>query len=157
MIHEVRIVPLDGRPHLVPHIHQWKGDSLGRWEDQTLVVETTNFSDPTHNAGVSIGQPANSLALLGAHLKVVERFTRVDPDTITYEFTVDDPTTFMSLGLDLARQALGSGASGRGQRHADFHQSVGVHVDIVDEPQLENVERDLRVVDRRQHLNQASA
>ena len=94
IIHAVRIIPLDGRPHLGPHIRQWKGDSRGRWEGHTLVVETTNFSDPTHNAGLSFGQVANRIVLLGANLHVVERFTRVDADTITYEFTVDDPTTF---------------------------------------------------------------
>ena len=89
VIHAVRIIPLDGRPHLGPHIRQWKGDSRGRWEGNTLIVEATNFSDPTHNAGLY-----NRIVLLGANLHVVERFTRVDADTITYEFTVDDPTTF---------------------------------------------------------------
>ena len=94
MIHEVRIVPLDGSPHLEPTIGQWMGNSRGRWEGNTLIVDTTNFSDPTHNAGHSFAQAANRIVLLGANLHVVERFTRVDADTITYEFTVDDPTTF---------------------------------------------------------------
>jgi hypothetical protein len=82
MIHEARIIPLDGRPHLNPNIRQWLGDSRGRWEGDTLVVDTTNFSDKTNFRGS------------GAGLHVVERFTRVDADTLNYEFTVDDPTTW---------------------------------------------------------------
>ena len=78
----VRIVPLDGRPHLAPNIRQWPGDSRGRWEGDTLVVDTTNFTHKTHFGGS------------GEALHVVERFTRVDADTIRYEFTVDDPTSW---------------------------------------------------------------
>ena len=79
---QVRIVPLDGRPHLPETIRQWPGDSRGRWEGDTLVVDTTNFSHKTHFKGSSEA------------LHVVERFTRVDADTILYEFTVDDPTSW---------------------------------------------------------------
>ena len=82
MGHEVRVIPLDGRPHLPPAIHQWKGDSRGRWEGDTLVVETTNFSDK------------NSFRGSGPHMKLTERFRRVDADTLLYQFTVDDPETF---------------------------------------------------------------
>jgi hypothetical protein len=82
MIHDVRIVPLDGRPHLAQHMRSWLGDSRGRWEGDTLVVDTTNFTDKTNFRG-SRGS-----------LHVVERFTRVDQDTIRYQFTVDDPTTW---------------------------------------------------------------
>jgi hypothetical protein len=78
----VRIIPLDGRPHLPPSVRQWPGDSRGRWEGDTLVVDTTNFTHKTHFKGSSEG------------LHVVERFTRVDADTIRYEFTVDDPTSW---------------------------------------------------------------
>ncbi len=78
----VRIVPLDGRPHLPTNIRQFPGDSRGRWEGDTLVVETTNFTDKTHFRGSSEA------------LHVVERFTRVDADTILYEFTVEDPTSW---------------------------------------------------------------
>ena len=95
MIHEVRIVPLDGRLPLPPTIRQWRGDSRGRWEGATLVVETTSFSDKTNYAGAGFGHPGAPTPLLGANMHVVERLTRVDADTITYEFTVDDPTTFM--------------------------------------------------------------
>ena len=82
MGHEVRVIPLDGRPHLPPAIHQWKGDSRGRWEGDTLVVETTNFSDK------------NSFRGSGPHMRLTERFRRVDADTLLYQFTVDDPETF---------------------------------------------------------------
>jgi hypothetical protein len=81
-IHDVRIIPLDGRPHLGPNIRQLMGDSRGRWEGNTLVVDTTNFTDKTNFRGS------------GENLHVVERFTRVDEDTILYEFTVDDPATW---------------------------------------------------------------
>jgi hypothetical protein len=82
MIHDVRIIPLDGRPHLGPNIHQWLGDSRGHWEGNTLVVDTTNFTDKTAFRGS------------GENLHLIERFTRTDPDTIRYEFAVEDPTTF---------------------------------------------------------------
>ncbi len=79
MIHDVRIVPLDGRPHLGQHIRQWLGNSRGRWDGETLVVETTNFTDRTKFRGST------------PRLHLVERFTRVNADTLAYEFTVDDP------------------------------------------------------------------
>ncbi len=82
MIHDARIVPLDGRPHLPGAVRQWMGDSRGHWEGNTLVVETTNFSDKSNFRGS------------GERLHLVERFTRVDTDTIDYRFTVDDPTTW---------------------------------------------------------------
>ena len=82
MIHDARIVPLDGRPHLDDGIRQWMGVSRGRWEGDTLVVETTNFLRETHFQGSS------------ANLHLVERFTRVNEDRLLYEYTVSDPTTF---------------------------------------------------------------
>ena len=82
MIHETRIIPLDGRPHLSSHIRQWMGDSRGRWEGNTLVIETTNFTDNQEFRGTS------------KNLRLVEQFTRVDADTIDYRFTIDDPTTY---------------------------------------------------------------
>jgi hypothetical protein len=81
-IHEVRIIPLDGRPHLGQAIRPWLGDSRGRWEGNTLVVETTNFHPDTNYEGS------------GPHRKVIERFTPVDAKTMFYEFTVDDPKTW---------------------------------------------------------------
>ena len=80
--HEVRIIPLDGRPHLSPKLRQWLGDSRGRWEGDTLVVETINFTPRTEFRGSR------------ENLHLIERFTRVDADTIDYQFTVEDPTTW---------------------------------------------------------------
>jgi hypothetical protein len=80
MVHDARIIPLDGRPHLPPHIRQWKGDSRGHWEGNTLVVETTNFRDESNFRQAS-----------GPTYHLVERFTRVDAATLLYEFTVNDP------------------------------------------------------------------
>jgi hypothetical protein len=80
---EVRIIPLDGRPHLSQNIHRWHGDSRGHWEGNTLVVETTNF-----RPGATF-QGANPKTL-----KIIERFTRLDAGTIEYKFTIDDPTTW---------------------------------------------------------------
>ncbi len=82
MVHNARIVPMDGRPHLSEDVRQWVGDSRGRWEGDTLVVETTNFLGGTSFQGSS------------EHLHLVERFTRVDADTLLYEFTVEDSRTW---------------------------------------------------------------
>ena len=81
-IHDARVIPLDGRPHLPSDVRQWMGDSRGHWEGNTLVVETTNFTDKTNLRGS------------GEHMKLIERFTRTGPDTIMYEFTVNDPESF---------------------------------------------------------------
>ena len=89
MIHDARVIPLDGRPHLPTSIRQWLGDSRGHWEGDTLVVETTNFTDKTGSFSTSFVSWGSAKTL---HL--TERFTRVDTDTVLYEFTVDDPTTF---------------------------------------------------------------
>jgi len=94
MIHDARIIPLDGRPHAAPNIRKWLGDSRGRWEGDTLVVDTTNFTDKTNFRGSR------------ENLHVVERFTRVDEKTVRYEFTVDDPATWTkpwSAEMPLAR------------------------------------------------------
>jgi hypothetical protein len=80
MIHDARIVPMDGRPH--GNIRQWMGDSRGHWEGDTLVVDTINFTDKTGFRGSS------------ENLHLVERFTRVDGDTIDYRYTADDPMTW---------------------------------------------------------------
>ena len=91
MIHDARIIPLDGRPHVSPNIRQWLGNSRGHWEGDTLVVETTNFSEKAHEQRVEM---ANVVFGIGEHLRLVERFTRVGADTIDYRFTVTDPTTY---------------------------------------------------------------
>jgi hypothetical protein len=81
-IHEARIIPLDGRPHLDASVRQWLGDARAHWEGDTLVVVTTNFSDRTNFRGAT------------DNLKMTERFTRTDENTLTYEATFEDPTTW---------------------------------------------------------------
>ena len=95
MIHEARIIPVNGRPHLLPTIKAWLGDSRGHWEGDRLVVETTNFNGKTAatNPGTS-GSPMDNNVPTSESLRIVERFSRVDDDTIDYEATVDDPTIF---------------------------------------------------------------
>jgi hypothetical protein len=80
MVHNARIIPTDGRPHTT--LRQWSGDSRGRWEGDTLVVETINFRRETSLQGST------------ANTRVVERFTRMDTDTLKYEFTVSDPGSY---------------------------------------------------------------
>jgi len=82
LIHEARIIPLDGRPHLPAGIRQWNGDSRGRWEGHTLVVDTTNFSSQSNFMGSA------------ENLHLTERFTLAGPDTLHYQITLDDPTTW---------------------------------------------------------------
>ena len=82
MIHDARVVPLDGRPHLPADIRKWMGDSRGHWDGPTLVVDTTNFADRPLIGGAS------------PNMHLIERFTRIDATTLRYEFTVDDPTAF---------------------------------------------------------------
>ena len=84
MVHTVRVVPLDGRPVLSDDVRQWSGDSRGHWEGETLVVETSNFNDQRGWRGST------------TNMKLVERYTRVDADTLDYEFTVIDPETWTS-------------------------------------------------------------
>jgi hypothetical protein len=81
-LHEVRVIPTDGRPHAPSTVRSWLGDPTAHWEGDTLVVETTNFNE--------------KMAFRGAteNMKLTERFTRVSDDAIRYEFTVDDPSTW---------------------------------------------------------------
>ena len=87
MLHEInhhtRVIPTDGRPHIPQGIRLWQGESVGRWEGNTLVVDTTNFTGRTANFRGS-----------SEKLHLVERFTRVSDDMIIYQFTVEDPTTW---------------------------------------------------------------
>ena len=84
MLHDTRIIPLDGRPPADAGVRQYMGSSVGRFDGDTLVVETTNFTDE-----LTVGRMAHS-----EELKLTERFTRIDPEMIDYEVTVDDPSTF---------------------------------------------------------------
>jgi hypothetical protein len=81
MNHDARVVRMN-QEHLPPTVRKWMGDSIGRWEGDTLVVETTNFTDKTQFRGS------------GENLKVTERFTRLDDGNLLYRFTVEDPTTW---------------------------------------------------------------
>ena len=82
MIHDVRIIPLDGRPQLPASVRQWTGSYRGRWEGDTLVVESTNFNGKNPFQGSS------------ENMRLIERFTRVDENTMRYQFTIDDPSTW---------------------------------------------------------------
>ena len=105
MIHETRVIPLDGRPHLPSSVRQWNGDSRGHWEGNTLVVETINY-----NGKGMIATSAATMRVKGIHqseaLRVVERFERVNADTISYSAAIDDENMFSSpwkVAIPLAR------------------------------------------------------
>ena len=107
MIHEARVIPLDGRPRLPASVRQWNGDSIGHWEGETLVVDTTNY-----NGKGMIATSAATARIRGIHeseaLHVVERFTRVDANTISYEVTIDDPNIYTApwkVSMPLTRDA----------------------------------------------------
>ena len=97
MIHDTRIIPLDGRSHLPSNVRQWNGDMRGHWEGDTLVIETTNLPRIEANAAAVGGDPILLRAANGRSddtVTVIERITRVDADTLNYEFTIEDPTTW---------------------------------------------------------------
>jgi len=103
MIHETRIIPLDGRPHVSSAIRSYMGDARGRWEGQTLVVESTNFNGKTG----SLGRNGNGNPTSEA-LRLVERFTRRDAETLEYSVTVTDPSTWTrpwTVAFSLKRDA----------------------------------------------------
>lgn len=89
MIHETRIIHLDGRPHLPPAIRLWLGDSIGRWDGDTLVVDTTNFND----FGAFYGDAGGNFGF-DRNLHLIERFRLLDPETLLYQFEIDNPTAF---------------------------------------------------------------
>jgi len=84
MVNTARVVPIDGGPHLPEDVHQWSGDSRGHWEGDTLVIETRNFDVKRRWRGTT------------ESMRLVERLTRVDAETLLYEFTVTDPETWTS-------------------------------------------------------------
>jgi hypothetical protein len=84
MIHDARVIPLDGRPHASAGVRSWRGDARGRWEGNTLVVDSTNFNDQMVFNRIPVSE----------RFHVIERFTRTGPETITYQFTVEDPGTW---------------------------------------------------------------
>jgi len=96
MIHEARVIPLDGRPHLGKKVPQWLGSSRGRWEGDTLVVETTNFVDKLDGGWLMPSHPNIVFTHRGSGstLTLIERFRRIDEHTIDYRFTLNDPETY---------------------------------------------------------------
>ena len=106
MVHDVRIIPLDARPHLSPDVRQWLGDARGHWEGDTLVVSTINFTDKTASFDANLRQAYGS----GTTLRLVERFTRTNRDTLLYEFTIDDPATFTRTFTAAVPMRKGDGA-----------------------------------------------
>ena len=102
MVHEARVIPLNGSPHASPNIRSYMGDARGRWEGNTLVVETTNFlGNRTGLGGNGGGMPTSDA------LKLTERFTRVSPNELKYEVTIDDPKTYVSpfkVGFPLTQE-----------------------------------------------------
>ena len=105
MVHDARIVPLDGREHLPDGIRQWMGDSRGYWDGDTLVVESKNFTDKVASFNPSV---ATSIGK-GDTLHLTERFSRIGEETLLYEFTVDDPTTFTAPFTAALPMRLGEG------------------------------------------------
>jgi hypothetical protein len=104
MIHDARVIHLDGRPHVSPVIRLWSGDSIGRWEGDTLVVDTTNFNDGGGfygDAGGNFGWDRN--------LHVVERFSLLDANTLLYRFEIDNPTAFTRPWKGELTMARGTG------------------------------------------------
>ena len=110
MVHGTRIIPLDGRPGLATDVRQWLGDGRGRWEGDTLVVETRNIRRTEANASIGGADPILLRASNGSPedtITVTERFTRIDAQTLRYEFTIDDPTTWTrSFSGELPLNAL---------------------------------------------------
>jgi hypothetical protein len=93
MIHDARIIPLDGRPHLGSQIRQWNGDARGRWEGNTLVIDTTNYNDKGMIATSAASGRARGVAT-SDQMHVTERITPLDKDTLKYEVTITDPKNF---------------------------------------------------------------
>ena len=96
MIHDARIIPLDGGSHLPAHMRQWLGDSRGHWEGDTLVVETTNFVGNEFSLIPHGGGGSGTYRGASSALNLTERFTRVSDEFIDYQFTVDDPNLYTS-------------------------------------------------------------
>ena len=113
-IHDVRIIPIDGRPHINTSVRQWLGDSRGHWEGDTLVAETTNFSDQTDFQGSSSGRT------------IVERFKRTDAGSMEYTFTVTDPTTWTRTWTAMVPWSATEGPMFEYACHEGNHGMVGI-------------------------------
>ena len=93
MIHDARVIHMDGRQHLSPAIRRWMGDSIGEWRGDTLVVDTTNFTD----GGGFYGDAGGNFGF-DRNLHLIERFSLIDPDTLRYEFEMDNPRRSLAPG-----------------------------------------------------------
>jgi hypothetical protein len=118
--HEARVIPIDGSAHLSPTLRQWNGDSRGHWEGNTLVVDTTNFSPNSYFMGST------------ERLHVIERFTRTAADTITYEMTLEDPTTWAKpwtamMPMKSRQETLYEFACHEGNYHIMSGMLLGAH------------------------------
>jgi hypothetical protein len=120
MIHEIRVIPLDGRPHLNKNVRLWMGDSRGHWEGDTLIVDTTNFNDKI------INNSYNCCPGAGANLHVIERFRRVGPDDIEYSYTVDDPTTWTRQWTASVPMTKSAGPMFEYACHEGNHAIIGI-------------------------------
>jgi hypothetical protein len=118
-IHHVRLIPLDGSPHLGADIRQWNGDSRGRWEGDTLVVETTNYSEKTE-----LRFPVQMTGF--QNTKATERFRRIDADTIDYRFTIDDPTVYVRAWTALLPLSRTDGRIYEYACHEANHSMIGM-------------------------------
>ena len=97
MIHDARVVPMDGSAHLPEELQKWTGDSRGHWDGDTLVVETTNFTDktPTYQLPLNLNAlDRNGVVGSGKNMQLTERFTRISESRLVYEYTVNDPSSF---------------------------------------------------------------
>ena len=128
----VRIIPLSGGPHVGSAIRQWNGDSRGRWEGNTLIVETTNFKNTVKNVVPGHGGPFGGSDHVhyylgtGETLRLVERFTRLDPETIEYRYTVDDPKVFVRPWTTVVYWSLDSW-SAKGKQDRLFEYACHEH------------------------------
>jgi hypothetical protein len=128
----VRLIPLTGKPHVGKGIRQWNGDSRGRWEGNTLVVETTNFKNTVKNVVPGHGGPFGGSDHVhyylgtGETLRLTERFTRIDPQTIEYRYTVDDPKVFVKPWTTVAYWNLDTWSS-QGKQDRLFEYACHEH------------------------------
>lgn len=142
MIHTVRVIPLDGRPALPAHMRQWAGDARGRWEGDTLVVTTTNFTDqvfdpsngprrrdggdPAAPPSVRIEMLGGNMRPLGGGLTLVERFTRTGEDTLLYRFTMHDPAWYTAAWTAQIPMARSNGPVYEYACHEGNHSIVNI-------------------------------
>ena len=120
-----RIIPLDGRPRLGPSIHQWQGDSRGRWEGDTLVIEIANINDRQNAGPISPARTNDVYPGTGETLRVVERYKRLGPDSLEYQVTVEDPETYFRPYTVLRELTRDDGYEMQPFHCHEGHRSIG--------------------------------